>query len=58
VVFVVLAVLAVRQAQEWHRMETTRTALVASADPVTARSLAAEAARSQEQPVTGPSGAG
>jgi len=57
-VFVLVAALAVRQAQERHRLDTARTALVASAEPVTARSLVAEAARSRERPETGPGGAG
>ncbi len=56
--FVLLAVLAVRQVQARHRLETTRTALVTSADPVTIRSLVGEAAGSGERPETGPSGAG
>ena len=49
-VFLLLAAVAVRQAQARHRVETARAALVASAEPVTARLLVAEAARSRESP--------
>jgi alpha-1,2-mannosyltransferase len=52
VVFVLLAVVAVRQAQARHRSETAGTALLASAEPVTAQSLVAGAARSRERPET------